>query len=268
MKCKFRHDFTKFFFLVAKWRRHNIALIRQKCVIISIVAQALLVNCVFYVQNICNRGDDLTCDACQRRFHKNCSIGTFKSALLNPNSEDVRDDYVELFGTCEYVDSQNHNWLNNKKIGDLFLIHFNLRSLQKNIDKLCDYLAGFKNQPEIVAISETKLREGYINRNIELEGYTFFHSDSKTQAGGVGIYIKNSLQYSINQCTKICLTKTEHLWVDISTNQRSVTVGVVNRHPDDSATAIDKFNEEFNELLVLLNNTKCPFYCLGDFNVN
>ena len=39
-------------------------------------------------------------------------------------------------------------------------------------------------------------------------------------------------------------------------------------HPDDSAIAIDKFNEEYNELLILLNNTKCPFYCLGDFNVN
>ena len=148
------------------------------------------------------------------------------------------------------------------------MIHFNLRSLQKNIDKLSDYLAGFKNQPEIIAISETKLREGYTNRNIELEGYTFLHSDSRTQAGGVGIYIKNSLQCSINQCTKICIAKAEHLWVDISTNQRPVTVSVVYRHPDDSATAIDKFNEEFKELLVLLNNTKCPFYCLGDFNVN
>ena len=40
------------------------------------------------------------------------------------------------------------------------------------------------------------------------------------------------------------------------------------RHSDDWATAIDKFNEEFNELLVLLNNTKCPFYSLGDFHVN
>ena len=78
------------------------------------------------------------------------------------------------------------------------------------------------------------------------------------------VYIKNSLQYSINQCTKICLTKAEHLRVDISNNQRPVTVGVVYRHLDDSATAIDKSNE----LLVLLNYTKCPFYCLGDFNVN
>ena len=42
----------------------------------------------------------------------------------------------------------------------------------------------------------------------------------------------------------------------------------MNRHPDDSATAFDKFSEELNELLVLLNNTKWPFYCLGDFNVN
>ena len=188
--------------------------------------------------------------------HSSCdSISSNRQYTTSLNS----DDHVELFGTCEYVDSQNHNWLNNKKIGDLFMIHFNLRSLRKNIDKLSDYLAGFKNQPEIVAISETKLREGYINRNIELEVYTFLHSDSRTQAGGVGIYIENSLHYSINQCTKICLAKAEHLWVDFSTNQRPVTVGVVYRHPDDSATAIDKFNEEFKELLVLLNNTKCLF---------
>ena len=116
-----------------------------------------------------------------------------------------------LFGTCEHVDSHNHNWLNNKKIGDLFLIHLNLRSLQKNIDKLSDYLAGFKNQPEMAAISEIKYREGCINRNIELEGHIFLHSDSRTQAGSVGIYIKSSLHYSINQCTKICFTKAEHL---------------------------------------------------------
>ena len=40
------------------------------------------------------------------------------------------------------------------------------------------------------------------------------------------------------------------------------------RHHDDSATAIDKFNKELNELSVSLNKTKGQFYCLGDFNVN
>ena len=45
----------------------------------------------------------------------------------------------------------------NKKIDDLFLIRFNVCSLQKHIDEFNNYFVGFKNQPDIVAISETKL---------------------------------------------------------------------------------------------------------------
>ena len=57
-----------------------------------------------------------------------------------------------------------------KKNNDLFLVHFSVRSLQKHIDQLNNYLVGFKNQPDIVALSETKFKEGLINRNTELEG--------------------------------------------------------------------------------------------------
>ena len=81
---------------------------------------------------------------------------------------------------------------------DLFLIHFNVRSLQKHIDQLNNYLVGFKNQPDIVAISETKLKEGFINRNVKLEGYGFLHSDSKKCAGGVGLYVKDTVKFSIS----------------------------------------------------------------------
>ena len=42
--------------------------------------------------------------------------------------------------------------------------------VQKRIDELNNYLLGFKNQLDIVAISKTKLKTGLINRNIELEG--------------------------------------------------------------------------------------------------
>ena len=80
-----------------------------------------------------------------------------------------------------------------KKNNDLFLIHFNVCSLQKHIDQLNNYLVGFKNQRDIVAISDTKLKEGLINRNIELECYRFLHSDGKRRAGGVGLYIKDAI---------------------------------------------------------------------------
>ena len=49
--------------------------------------------------------------------------------------------------------------IQSQKNNDLFPIHFNLRSLQKHIDQINNYLVGFKNQPDIVAISDTKLKE-------------------------------------------------------------------------------------------------------------
>ena len=100
---------------------------------------------------------------------------------------------------------------------------------------------GFENQPDIAAISETKLKEWLINRNIELEGYGFLHSDSKKCAGGVGLYIKDTIKFSINQCSKTWSPNAEHLWVDVQTKREPITIGVVYRHLDNSATTIDKF---------------------------
>ena len=75
----------------------------------------------------------------------------------------------KLFVTCEYVSCQQQNWFSNKKDNDLFLVHFNVRSLQRHIDELNNYLVGFKHQPDIVAISQTKLKKGLISRNVELQ---------------------------------------------------------------------------------------------------
>ena len=88
-------------------------------------------------------------------------------------------------------------WCNNKEKDELFLIHFNIRSLQKYIDELYTYLVSSKSQPAIVAISETKLRVDAIKRSIHLEGYKLISSDSKTSAGGVAFYIKDTLTFSI-----------------------------------------------------------------------
>ena len=130
------------------------------------------------------------------------------------------------------------------------------------------YLVSFKNQPKIVTISETKLRVGAINCNIHLEGYKLIHSDSKTSAGGVALYIKDTLTFSINECSQRKLHNAEHLWVDIQTKRGSLVVGVIYRHPDDSGPGIDKFNKEINDLFLTINKNKGTLYCVGDFNTN
>ena len=52
------------------------------------------------------------------------------------------------------------------------------------------------------------------------------------------------LRYRVNQCSKNVLSNTEHLWVDIMTNEDPITIGVVYRHPDDSTAGIDRFTDE------------------------
>ena len=74
------------------------------------------------------------------------SIGSISSVDL---------DYDELFLKSDYVDSCQHTTF-NKKSKVIFLIHFNIESLEKHIDELNPVLASFKNQSEIVAISENK----------------------------------------------------------------------------------------------------------------
>ena len=161
--------------------------------------------------------------------------------------------------------SDNQTIINKKRQDDLFLMHFNIRSLQKHINELNNIIAGFDDKPKIIAISETKLQEGKIYGNIKLDGYQFIHRDSITSASGVGLYISNSLVFSVNPCSNLRLSNAEHLWVDLKTNQGIVVVGVVYRHPENSTHAIDDFNANLNMLILSLEK---PFYCLGDFNIN
>jgi len=176
--------------------------------------------------------------------------------------------YIDLFGKCKYDNHDGKNLVSKIKQNDLFLIHINIRSIQKNIDALSNYLASLKKQPDIVAISETKLKEDNIYRNINLNGYTFIHKDSKTCAGGVGLYLKNNISYSMNQCSNNKLTDAEHLWVNIETKEGIVVIGVVYRHPVATTSAIDNFNKDINEIFLFLNSCKRTFHCIGDFNVD
>ena len=50
-----------------------------------------------------------------------------------------------------------------------------------------------KRMPDVVAISETKLNASSV-LNINFDNYKFFHNDSVTCAGGVGLYVRKTLK--------------------------------------------------------------------------
>ena len=76
------------------------------------------------------------------------------------------------------------------KLNDLSLVHVNIRSLSKNLNKFEKMLDRLDRAPDIICITETKLNENIIpssdqsvqvNQNvINLPGYKFFHTVSTT----------------------------------------------------------------------------------------
>ena len=74
------------------------------------------------------------------------------------------------------------------------MMHFNVRSLPKNVTSLNDFILTVKETPEIIAISETKLQDENIY-NISISGYVFLNTNSPTRAGGVGLYFSKELTF-------------------------------------------------------------------------
>ena len=108
----------------------------------------------------------------------------------------------------------------------------NIRSLQKNVETLSNYLSQLDKQPDIIALSETKLHEGRVFANINLDGYKFNYVNGLTNAGGVGLYVKEKIKFSVNKCVQCDLSIAETLWINVTLNDKSTVVGVVYRHRD------------------------------------
>ena len=146
------------------------------------------------------------------------------------------------------------------------MIHFNVRSL-KNIDKLSHHLTDLKRKPDVLAVSETKLKENIIHSNIELDGYEFIHRNSHTFAGGVVICVKSSVSYNMKLNINIDLSLVENLWIEIEIKKK-LTVGIVYRHPVQTVEQIDIFSSAMTNIFHKIYFEKSKFYVLGDFNID
>ena len=70
----------------------------------------------------------------------------------------------------------------------------NINSLLKHIDELRILLAD--RSIDILSISETKLDDSIKSCEVQIPGYEFIRRDRNRQGGGVGFYIKTSINFS------------------------------------------------------------------------
>ena len=111
-----------------------------------------------------------------------------KQLLLNMGHIETHNSYITVNDFHkQYTQSDN-----------FFLLHINIKNLNKNFEKFEEWLVELDKLPDITAISETKL-------NFCLNGYNFIQNNSSTKAGQVRMFIKKSINYTVtDKCNLNC----------------------------------------------------------------
>ena len=119
----------------------------------------------------------------------------------------------------------------------------------------------------IIGLSETRLinnKDSLINTDIP--GYTLISQPTNSSAGGVGLYVKQDLNYTLR--TKLSLSNSdfESLWIEIDNQSyKSFICGIIYRHPNSD---ISSFMDYLNSTVEKIHREKKNCAILGDFNID
>lgn len=141
------------------------------------------------------------------------------------------------------------------------VLHCNIRSLSKNFDVLCSFLAQHHSRYDIIAITETWLMP---DECFNIPGYTFLSRPriAKTRGGGVGLYIRNSITYK--DCPRLAKAinyKSEFMFMELD----DVVVGVVYRPPQAD---MNEFLNDLETVFTFLTNNSKRAVIMGDMNID
>ena len=131
---------------------------------------------------------------------------------------------------CNYLGIHDLNTaFSGMKLNDLSLVHVNIRSLSKNLNKFENMLDRLDRKPDIICITETKLNENIVSdpdhsdpKVINLPNYKFYHTISTTNAGGAGLYVANICTYKVRNDLNICIDgECEAKFIEIITSSKN-----------------------------------------------
>ena len=132
------------------------------------------------------------------------------------------------------------------------------------MEKLEELLAGIRTLPDIIAITETRLKNS-MNFGFRLQGYSIEYHDSPTNAGGVALFVKDGLAYRVVKFM-VDTPGCENLWLQLDTNNSNTfVIGVVYRHPNSN---YEDFLDKLDVTIAKLSATSSKYYICGDFNID
>ena len=153
----------------------------------------------------------------------------------------------------------------NPSINSFSILHLNISSLSKHIDELRSLLAVLDHPFDVLAITETRLRDQNPTSNIDLIGYEFIHTPTSSHCGGAGIYVRNNYQYEVlSSYSKSIDNVSESIFIEIKNKrEKPMIFGCIYKHPAVANQFLEQFLESaLNE--ISKENKICAM--AGDFN--
>ena len=133
--------------------------------------------------------------------------------MLDPNAEDFEtanemiNALTENTKQFDYYDSGSIPTF-DPATDRLFALHVNIRSLQKNFDDFYHLLTELNTLPNLICLSETRLKDTSNLRLVNLARYNIVTKNSKANAGGVAMYVSETLENEVIQKLTIRTAKT------------------------------------------------------------
>ena len=122
------------------------------------------------------------------------------------------------------VDWLNRHYDTYNDLG-ISVIHFNVRCIIKNKQKIEELLYDLNKYPDITAISETKLNDDCnLGQASIQQGYHLLNVNSNSNAGGVALYVSQKLNYIRKPELSFVSPDSENLFVEISLNQKAKNI--------------------------------------------
>ena len=184
---------------------------------------------------------------------------------VDPDLNFMQND--KLLNCNYYTESEFNNSFTTSNTFSIY--HVNIRSLPRNICKLEYYLEEITRKFDIIAISESWLKD-YNKSLYSLRGYNHESviRESRT-GGGVSLYISHKLNYTLRPELTIDLIDVNTLSIEIPKTEfhtkHNIVVIVCYRAPH--VKPMD-FIDKLEELLEKLQREKSYVYFTGDININ
>ena len=132
----------------------------------------------------------------------------------NLNLINVNSKYRSVEWLIRHYDTYNNLGIS--------VTHFNVRSIIKNKQKIEELLYDLNKSPDVIAISETKLNDDSNLGQANIQGYHLLNLNSKSNAGGVALYVSQKLNYIRKPELSFISPDSENLFVEIALDKQEL----------------------------------------------